>query len=194
MSKLADSPSREATAGIEFVESDRFEEQVLAAARRVEQGVPHVLLVVKLDHATVVSQECGEEAEAALFDVLRHALDQQIGCGACASRLRADHIAILHPGCLPRDALALGKRVRTALENGQFVWKGLSFRLGASVGVLELDGASVRPSDQVARAARASETAAALGGDGVVVDAGTPEDRLAQDRERGWREHLQEII
>ncbi len=171
----------------------RFEERLAAAAREADRGIPHALLVVTVERFANVVSECGADAEAALLAIVRGALYQQLGASAFATRLEVDRLAAVKPACLPRDALALGKRVRVALEGGQFVWKGLSFRLAAAVGVLELADASVPPADQVASATRACTAAAALGGTGVVMTGG-PGSELELAAEEAWREHLREVI
>jgi len=71
---------------------------------------------------------------------------------------------------------------------------GLCFRLGAYVGVLEMTDHCVPPADQVAKASRASDVAESLGGDGVVVTSGRPEEQVALEREREWRDHLSGVI
>jgi GGDEF domain-containing protein len=180
--------------GVEFEGAGEFDSHLASAARGVDAGIPHALLVVKLERVAEVCRECGPEAEAALVDVVRMTLYNQIGTEINATRIEPNRIAILKPGCLPRDARALGRRVRTALEGGQFLWQGLCFRLGATVGVLEMTDHSVPLEDQMAKATRACEAAAALGGDGVVVTTGRPEEQAALEREREWREHLNEII
>ncbi len=179
--------------GIALDTPARFEERVAAAADQVGRGLPHALMVVTVERFADVARECGPEAEAALLAIVSASLYEQLGAGAFGARLATDRLAVVRPACLPRDALALGKRIRVALEGGQFIWKGLSFRLAAAVGVLELGDATIPPADQIAAAARACAAAAALGGTGVVMGGGQRQElELAAEAE--WREHLREMI
>jgi len=173
---------------------ERFQSQLGSAADQVAQGVPHALLVVKVERVTDVARECGSDAEHALIAIVCARLFDQVGTRAVAARIGDDRFVILRPHCLPRDALALGRRVRVALEGGQFVWKGLSFRLGANVGVLELADTAVAPGDQIAHAERACSAASALGGDGVVLSTGRADYEAMLEAEEEWREHLREVI
>ena len=184
----------EAAPEIALAPPEQFEREVAAAAARAAGGVPHALLVLALERVVDVRRECGPAAEAALVSIVQRALFDLAGPAALGTWLRPDRLAVLHPRCLPRDALAFARRARIALEGGQFLWQGLSFRLGAYIGVLELRGPDVMPGDQIARALRACEGAVALGGDGIVFGAGDPAEQAALDAENAWREHLREVI
>ena len=98
-----------------------------------------VVLFLDLDHFTVVNDIAGHDAGD---DVLRHvarllaAHVRQIGW---AARLGGDEFAVVLPGCGLARGQAVAEQLRAAVQACEPSYRGRSFNLGVSVGLVVLD-------------------------------------------------------
>ena len=164
------------------------------AAARVTAGVPHAIFVVHVARLASVRRHCGHEAEEALVAAIHRLIEQT--CGPCLARCRTrvDQIAILKRDCRRRDAVAIAHAICDVLDRETFSWHGLSFRLGATVGLLELENLPEGIDDWLGCAVDACAAARSLGNEGVLMLTGRLGERAECDRERAWRAHINERL
>ena len=171
-----------------------FREAAARALRLAAAGIPHAVFVIHVERLKCVAQRCGHEAGESLVAEIVQRLRRKCGPWQAYCRLSAEKIAILKNDCSRRDAVAFAHRINDALGGEPFRWRGLTFRAGAAVGLLELDRQLEGIDDLLGRATEACAAARSLGSDGVVVFTGLPGEREALDRERAWREHIHETL
>jgi GGDEF domain-containing protein len=171
-----------------------FREATARAMHLAAGGIPHAVFVIHIERLKCVTERCGYEAGESLVAEIMQRLVRKCGPWQAYCRLSAERIAILKKDCSCRDAMAFAHRINDALGGEPFRWRGLTFRAGAAVGLLELDRQVEGIDDLLGRAAEACAAARSLGSGGVVVFTGLPGEREALDRERAWREHIQETL
>lgn len=185
-------PGRPQT-GDPFLDTDDLEGLLRAGISQARDGIPHALLVFRVLGLAKVTEHGGASAEQALLDVICNVLANQFGPDQVAARVAPDTFATLHRRCLPREAPSIAARIKTGLEGGVFSWQGMQFRLGVTIGVLEL-GDTASPAQYLARAMRVCDEAGRLGGSGMLFFGGHPGEEADLAREQEWREHLREIV
>ena len=181
-------------APIGFADEPEFRSAVVRAASLVTAGVPHAIFVVHVARLASVRRHCGNEAELALVTKIRRLLAHRCEPWLAHCRTRIDQIAILKRDCRRRDAVAIAHGICDVLDRETFSWHGLSFRLGATVGLLELEDVPEGIGDWLARATDACAAARSLGNEGVLMLTGRLGEQAVVDRERAWREHINEML
>jgi GGDEF domain-containing protein len=171
-----------------------FRRAVVEALKSSGSGRPNVLAHLDVARATDIHDVYGREGTQALEALLHAMLYNQLGpnspvlCGsACA-------ITILLCDTLPRDAIAVGRRLRGAIDRGTFRWHGHPFRLGASLGMVELEAEPSRAEVWLDRAREACDAARDLGGSGIQLVSAEKDAWGEIEREREWHKHIAEVI
>jgi len=194
------SPTRaQPTAGTHSDTLDRqtpaeFRQALLQALQSCNAGRPNVLTHLDVARAADIHEAYGREGMQALEDLLHAILYNQLGPGApvlCGSDCA---ITILLCDTLPRDAIAVARRLRGAVDRGTFRWQGHPFRLGASLGVVELEPEPSRPEPWLERVREACAAAQELGGSGIQMVSAEKDAWGAIEREREWHKHIAEVI
>lgn len=176
------------------VDAGHFRDDLARAARDAAADRPQTVFVVQVERLPAVARQCGRNAASALLDAVDRRLDQALGTLRVECRAGESRIAILKEGCGRRQANELGHRICAALDDEVFHWGSSSFRLSASVGVLEMEERPARIDDLLEQANEACEAAHSLGNEGVFVFSGRARERESLDLERDWREHLTEVL
>lgn len=177
-----------------FVGRRRFRLDAAHAAEHASRSAPRALFFVHVERLREVSRRCGGAAGRALSSIVERRLDET--CGSTLARCHAavDDYALLKEECGGDEADAMAHRICAAIDGETFVWGSATFRLRATVGVLEIDERPVRLDDLVDRAADACAVARSLGNEGVVVIDGHPGERESLEHEQDWREHLNSVL
>ena len=171
-----------------------FREATARAMHLAASGIPHAVFVIHVEHLKCVTERCGQQAGESLIAEIVQRLVRNCGPWQTYCQLSAERFAILKKDCSHRDALAFAHRINDALCGEPFRWRGLTFRTGAAVGLLELNRQIEGIDDLLGRATEACVAARSLGSDGVVVFTGHPGEREALERELAWREHIHETL
>lgn len=98
-----------------------------------------VVLFLDLDHFTVINDIAGHDAGD---DVLRHVarlLATHVRQVGWAARLGGDEFAVVLPGCALARGQAVAEQLRAAVHACEPSYRGRSFNLGVSVGLVVLD-------------------------------------------------------
>jgi len=99
----------------------------------------HALIFLDLDQFKIVNDTCGHPAGDQLLRQVTMRLKDSLRSSDCLARFGGDEFAALVAVRTPEGAMEIGERLREAVEALQFVWEGNSFRVSASVGLVNLD-------------------------------------------------------
>ena len=101
---------------------------------------PVSALFIDLDHFKAINDTAGHAAgDRVLIDVAR-LFGEQVREDDTVARLGGDEFAVLLQGCERDNAARVAEKMRAAVESYRLPWKGRELTLGASFGVVELDG------------------------------------------------------
>jgi diguanylate cyclase (GGDEF)-like protein/PAS domain S-box-containing protein len=153
-----------------------------------EHGAAHAFLYLDLDQFKVLNDSCGHAAGDALLAELGAALGAAVPPGASVARLGGDEFGVLLEDHELARAAEVAERVRAAVAALRFVWRGQGFRLGASIGVVAVGGASA--AEVLAAADTACYAAKDAGRDRIHVARRDDLELKRRGRELGWAREL----
>lgn len=124
---------------------ERRLEETVAASRRV--GDHGALCFIDLDHFKIVNDSCGhaagDELLCGITRVIRHKVrEQDLVC-----RIGGDEFALILRGCTAQDARRIAEGLRDAVASYRFEWEGREFSVGASIGLVPIDGRHESPAE-----------------------------------------------
>lgn len=134
--------------------------QLLTQAQ--QSGSVHALLFIDLDRFKQVNDACGHAAGDVLLQQIAKMLQEAVRAHDAVARLGGDEFAILLEHCVSDRAQQVGQQICDRMEKFRFVHHGKSFRLGSSIGLVQIDGhwpdtaAIVHAADTSCYAAKAS--------------------------------------
>ncbi|MBE2203098.1 MAG: EAL domain-containing protein [Chthoniobacterales bacterium] len=134
-------------------------EEAVAAAREGRIGA---LLYIDLDNFKVVNDTLGHDAGDRLLLTVADILRATVRAEDVLVRFGGDEFVIILQDCPVSDALNIGESLRENIENLVFAEKGRTFRVGASIGIVPIDG--TRETSDVLGVADAACYAAKAGG------------------------------
>lgn len=124
---------------------------------------PFCAMFIDLDHFKQVNDTGGHAAGDALLRDVAHALAAQVRLSDTVARMGGDEFAVLLGHCPLPQAQTLAEKLRGAVVAYRLAWEGQSFGVGASIGLVQVDG-SFQTAADVLRAADAACYAAKQGG------------------------------
>ncbi len=136
-------------------------------------SVPFCALFIDLDRFKLVNDTGGHAAGDALLRDVAHALAAQVRGTDTVARLGGDEFAVLLGGCPLAQAKVVAEKLRLAVINYRLVWENQSFGVGASIGLVPVDG-SFTSAAEVLRAADSACYAAKKQGRNCVAQHGQP--------------------
>ena len=122
----------------------RLEEIVTASRRAGDQGA---LCFVDLDRFKIVNDSCGHAAGDELLRHIAHLLRQRLRDEDIVCRVGGDEFAVILRGCTRKDAMRIAETLREALSAFRFEWESRRFAVGASIGLIHIDGSEATPSE-----------------------------------------------
>ncbi len=171
---------------------DAFLQRLLGAAR--EHGDQHALAYIDLDQFKVVNDTCGHSAGDELLVRVAGRLRDMVRESDVVARLGGDEFGVLLPKC-PMD-LASGRvgEIHAALESLRLAWQGKVFALGASVGLVPVDGRFTDVADLLSAADHACYVAKEKGRGRVQVYQPEEAEFVQRHGEMAWVVRLQETL
>jgi diguanylate cyclase (GGDEF)-like protein/PAS domain S-box-containing protein len=100
----------------------------------------HAILYIDLDEFKVVNDTSGHAAGDELLRQIGALLRPRLREGDTLARLGGDEFGVLLEHCAPGSALAIAEGLRTAIGEYPFVWNQRPFKIGASIGVVDIAG------------------------------------------------------
>lgn len=101
------------------------------------QGRELTLMFLDLDQFKIVNDTCGHGAGDELLKQTASALKECVRTGDLVARLGGDEFGILLHSEDYEDTLQIAERLRCAVQDLYFVWKGRAFNVTASIGVVQ---------------------------------------------------------
>lgn len=120
-----------------------FEEslgQLLLNAK--SDNVRHALLYLDLDQFKIVNDACGHSAGDQLLRQLSLLLHKELRQSDSIARLGGDEFGILLRNCHENEAERIALKLLQNINDFRFAWKERIFTIGASIGLVSIDGES----------------------------------------------------
>ncbi len=124
---------------------------------------PFCAMFIDLDRFKQVNDTGGHAAGDALLRSMAHELATQVRKSDTVARLGGDEFAVLLSQCPLSQARDIAEKLRNAVHSYRLLWEGVSFGVGASIGLVAVD-ASYATATDVLRAADAACYAAKQNG------------------------------
>jgi len=103
-------------------------------------GAVHAVFYLDLDQFKVINDTCGHVAGDELLRQLAETLQTKIRSRDALARLGGDEFGILLHDCGVDDAINVAKGLLKSVEQFQFLWGSNAFSIGASIGLVPVDG------------------------------------------------------
>jgi diguanylate cyclase (GGDEF)-like protein/PAS domain S-box-containing protein len=145
-----------------------FESLLEQATARASQH-PFCALFIDLDRFKQVNDSAGHAAGDALLRELSQELISQVRQTDTVARLGGDEFAVLLPHCPVAQAIAIAEKIRHAVERYELRWNGERLSVGASIGLVPVDGRFGKHADVLVAADRACYAAKRSGRNRVSV-------------------------
>jgi diguanylate cyclase (GGDEF)-like protein len=107
-------------------------------AKSHREGLVHALLFIDLDRFKQVNDACGHSSGDLLLQQFAKLLKDAVRAGDTVARLGGDEFAILLEDCVEERAQEVGGQICNRMDEFRFVHQGQSFRLGTSIGLVEI--------------------------------------------------------
>lgn len=152
-------------------------ERLLEAITPCAADEPFCALFIDLDRFKQVNDTGGHAAGDALLRDLAQELSHHVRKTDSLARLGGDEFAVLLPGCPLDQARLIADKLCQAVQQFQLLWEGKRFSVGASVGLVKVDGTFATAADVLRAADAACYAAKRLG-----------RSRVEEFRASGFRE------
>ena len=166
--------------------------EAIAACTR--SGRDAALLYFDLDQFKVINDSCGHAAGDELIRQISWRVRKLAGEGGTLGRLGGDEFALLLPGATGAAAVAMAETIRERLSEQRFYWNGKTFAVGASIGVLALDGNVPSVAEALSAADQACYMAKDNGRNRVQLYSRDDRDLQQRRGELHWVERLQAAL
>jgi diguanylate cyclase (GGDEF)-like protein len=117
-----------------------LEEMLNRTIARAKRGVVSALLYMDLDNFKDVNDTVGHAAGDEVLKTLSGLLKAELRTEDVIFRVGGDEFAVLLEGIDASKSLVAAERLRVAVEAHPFAPEGRVFRLGLSIGLIEIDG------------------------------------------------------
>lgn len=115
-------------------------QQLLDSAKT--QNKQHAVLYMDLDQFKVVNDTCGHIAGDELLRQLALLLQSKVRNSDTLARLGGDEFGVLLEGCPLEQAHQIANQLREAVQDFRFVWQAKTFKIGVSIGLVNIDDKS----------------------------------------------------
>lgn len=140
-------------------------QQAITLARR---GKPGAVLYLDLDNFKIINDTLGHDAGDKLLLKVTEVLKGVARPGDVLVRFGGDEFVFILPDCAQTTAVEIGESIVSGVEAIIFTGEDRTFRVGASVGVAEIDG-TIGPSEVMGNADAACYAAKARGRNRVEI-------------------------
>ena len=111
--------------------------QTLAFAKT--QNQQHALCYLDLDQFKIVNDTCGHIVGDELLRQVTTLFQAHVRSSDTLARLGGDEFGILLNHCSLESALVIAKMLRESIEAFRFVWQDKTFKIGVSIGLVEIN-------------------------------------------------------
>jgi diguanylate cyclase (GGDEF)-like protein/PAS domain S-box-containing protein len=137
VARLSWQASHDALTGI--VNRREFETRLGKALDKLShQPGEHSLMFLDLDQFKVVNDTCGHAAGDQLLRQTSALLQEKLTTRGLLARLGGDEFGVLLEDCDAKSAIEVAERLRLAVQELRFVWKGCAFNISVSIGLVHV--------------------------------------------------------
>jgi Amt family ammonium transporter len=168
--RVASSPYRQGTRDLltGLLGRKGFEERLARLLKRAAPGATdHALCYLDMDRFKVVNDSCGREAGDELLRRIGSLIYGLLSSGDTLARLGGDEFCVLMECRSLTKAEEIAGKLRRAIEDFCYVWRGKSFSLSVSIGLIPVIAASGGAAGVLRTAAAACYAAKSAGGNRV---------------------------
>lgn len=123
----------------ELVNRREFERRALRLLASVKRDKrQHALCFMDLDQFKVVNDSCGHAAGDEMLRQISSALQQVVRKRDTLARMGGDEFSVLMEHCSLEQAQRLADDLYMVIQDYVFLWKGQSFRVGVSIGLVAI--------------------------------------------------------
>lgn len=172
-----------------------FEVRVAEALRlSKDEGQVHTLLYMDLDRFKVVNDTSGHAAGDVLLKLLSKMLHERMRDSDILARLGGDELGGLLLHCPLERALPIADGLRRAVNDFRFVWDDHTYELGVSIGLVEINEASVSTTELLIAADEACYLAKEHGRNRIHVYRESDQALAEKKGEMKWVSRLHEAF
>jgi diguanylate cyclase (GGDEF)-like protein len=118
-----------------------FDSRLQGTLARAKTGLgEHALLYMDLDQFKLVNDACGHGVGDQLLKEVARMVMESVRAADAVARLGGDEFAAILEGCTVEQARRAAQGICDRLEDYRFDWGGRRFRIGASIGLVPIDG------------------------------------------------------
>ncbi len=117
-----------------------LEEILKRSVSRAKRGNASTLLFMDIDDFKMINVNLGPSAGDKVLRTITKVLRKELRTEDIISRLAGDEFAVLLDGIGVSEALPIAVRIRNVVDNFRFVFKGQSYHLSLSIGLVQVDG------------------------------------------------------
>ncbi|MCB1800806.1 MAG: EAL domain-containing protein [Gammaproteobacteria bacterium] len=164
-----------------------FEQELaLLVADVPAASVQHALLYIDLDQFKIVNDTCGHAAGDELLVRLSALLRSEVDSHGIIARLGGDEFGVILRDSTMDEASAMAQRILAAIEGFRFIWKEKRFAVGASIGLVMLNGHQLTQAELLSAADMACYAAKERGRNRVHVYEHDDAELLRRHGEMQW--------
>lgn len=168
-----------------------FEQEAESLVRDAgDSGQQHAMLFIDLDRFKIVNDTGGHQAGDLLLRQLAGTLRSLMRKADTVARIGGDEFGILLRSCPLDEAERIAHGVLRGVEEYRLMWEDRLYRVGASIGVVSIDGEERSLSRLLAAADLASYQAKQAGGGRVEVFRPGGEELSRRKREMDWASRI----
>ncbi len=171
-----------------------FETRVRQALRSANEGSRHALLYLDLDQFKIINDTCGHVAGDELLRQLAMLLKGPIRESDTLARLGGDEFGVLLAHCPLDQAQAVAERMLQLIKEFRFGWQDKTFTIGASAGLVMIDGSGHTLSDLLRAADMACYAAKERGRNRVQLYRTDDAELLQRHGEMQWISRLHRAL
>jgi len=146
----------------------------------------HAVMYIDLDQFKIVNDTCGHTAGDQLLRQLAHLLLTTLRKGDLLARLGGDEFGVLLIDCDAEQACQVAEKLRQTVAGFRFFWDSRVFTVGASIGVVPIDGEAIPLANVLSAADSACYAAKDSGRNQVQVYRPDNEELLQRRAEMSW--------
>ncbi len=171
-----------------------FEQSLDDAIATTQNGQQHVLCYLDLDQFKVVNDTCGHTAGDELLRQVSALLNRQVRNTDILARLGGDEFGLLLHQCSQGQATVIADKIRAAIQDFQFIWDAMTFRIGASIGLVTIDQNSVDVIATMNAADAACYTAKSRGRNRLQVYEANDAEIIKQRGQQQWSLRIKQAL
>ena len=173
-----------------LINRTEFERLLNATLMNVNKKERHSLLYLDLDQFKVVNDTSGHLAGDVLLQQIAALLLKTVRESDVVARLGGDEFAVFLPYCIIDQAIEIAEKIRRAVNDFIFIWEERQFRVGVSIGVVEIDGSGKNFSDLMRSADLSCYAAKDHGRNRIHVYREEDQELIKRHSEMQWVERL----